>query len=153
MPFSWLRTFIWTFVWSSIENVHPCQQSDTSPGTGPPPSQGMTNPGLGWTRHTRGIEKCWFTFQIIWFIMYAVWRTRCLSGQLPCYQLPGYRASLSNLLQTWIKCYIEPHTLYSTNQVTWLNKTKLDILHLHIKVKADKLQIISSAKYLNLFLK
>ena len=56
--------------------------------------------------------------------------------------LPGYRASLSNLLQTWIKCYIEPHTLYSTNQVTWLNKTKLDILHLHIKVKADKLQII-----------
>ena len=82
-----------------VENTHPCLQSDTSPGTGtgPPPSQGMTNPGLGWTRDTRGIEKCWFTFQIIWFIMYAVWRTRCLSGQLPtpATRLPGFSFKLA----------------------------------------------------------
>ena len=114
-----------------VENTHPCLQSDTSPGTGtgPPPSQGMTNPGLGWTRDTRGIEKCWFTFQIIWFIMYAVWRTRCLSGQLPtpATRLPGFSFKLApnvNKMLHWTSYSV----LCKSGELTRQNKTRYSTL-------------------------
>ena len=134
-----------------VENTHPCLQSDTSPGTGTGPRPAKVWRILDWGgRGTQGELKNVG-------LLSKLFGSLCMQfGEHDVYQgsyrplLPGYRASLSNLLQTWIKCYIEPHTLYSANQVIWLDKTKLDILHFHIKVKADKLRIISGAKYLDI---